>query len=125
MDNRKSFLKNWSVYSKTAGEPAVAWFEGTKYVFIEGWPMTIKTYSLLSLRTVFQGNARLKKAQWEDLHRETRELCAGLCLPLIADREAQGILDVFARVMEINNKSLYDNTVINAWIEKLEAKINE
>ena len=123
MSSLEKFIKAWSVYSKTAGKPVTATHEGVKYVFIEGWPMTVKTYSLLTLQSVFGGGARLRVDEWEALHAETRLLCTGLCLPHLEGHEAFAIVKLFRNIMNISAASMYDQQKITNWVALLDEKI--
>lgn len=123
MTTLQKFIKNWSVYSKTAGKPVTAFYEETKYIFIEGWPMTVKTYSLLTLKSVFGGGARLRVEEWEALHAETRFLCSGLSLVPMEGHEAFALVKLFRNIMNISAASMYDQKKITSWIALLDEKI--
>lgn len=123
MSSLEKFIKSWSVYSKTAGRPVAATHEDIKYVFIEGWPMTVKTYSLLTLKSVFGGGARLCVEEWEALHAETRLLCDGLSLVPMKGHEAFALVKLFRNIMNISASSMYDQQKITAWIALLDEKI--
>ena len=125
MPELRKFIKLWSVYSKTAGHPVAASFDNTRYVFIQGWPMTSRTYHLLSLKSVFGGGARLTPDEWENLHQETRNLCSGLCLTPRKGYEAQSIVALFRNILDISANSLQDADKITQWIALLDEKINE
>lgn len=125
MSEFKRFIKNHSVYSKTSNNPVVEEFEGIRYIFIEGYPMTMKTYQLLSLKSIFGGNAKLRVAEWQELHAETKQICEGLSIPLIKDREAFSLVAMFRRNMDIVNGKAYDTTKIKAMIDLLESKVHE
>lgn len=125
MDAFGKFIRSWSVYSKTAGKPVSAYCNGIKYVFIEGWPMTVGTYSLLTLKSVFGGNTRLRVDEWEKLHLETRTLCQGLNLPLIEGKEAQSLVKLFRNIMDISADALTDEKVVLAWVKMLDDTIQE
>ena len=119
----EKFIKAWSVYSKTAGKPVTATHGGIKYVFIEGWPMTVKTYSLLTLKSVLGGGARLRVDEWESLHAETRLLCTGLSLVPVEGHEAFALVKLFRNIMNISAASMYDQKKITEWIALLDEKI--
>jgi hypothetical protein len=87
--------------------------------------MTSRNYGLISLKSIFGGGAKLKVSEWERLHRETRELCDGLSLELIKDREAFTIVVLFRGVMDITAENPIDQEKIRSWIAALDERINE
>lgn len=85
--------------------------------------MTVKTYSLLTLKSVFGGGARLRVDEWEALHAETRLLCTGLSLVPVEGHEAFALVKLFRNIMDISAASMYDQKKITNWVALLDEKI--
>ena len=120
-----SFIKSWSVLSKTSDQPQVASHEGVMYVFVQGWPMTYKTFIGLMLKGIFGGTFRLTVAEWRPIHEEITQLTEGLSLE-IPNKERSGfaVIQMIRNHLRIDNTSLPQKSIMD-WVQGIEAKVAE
>ena len=124
MSDLKAFIKRWAVLSKTSGQSQVADHEGVKYVFLSGYPMTYRTFIMISLKGIFGGTTRLTVAEWETVHREITELTDGLALEIPnTERPGFAIVQMIRRELKITMTNL-DHLTIIKWLKEVEDQVH-
>jgi hypothetical protein len=124
MSDLKAFIRRWAVLSKTSGQSQVADYEGTKYVFLSGYPMTYRTFVMISLKGIFGGTVRLTVAEWETVHKEILELTDGLALEIPnEERPGFAIVQMIRRELKITMTNL-DVLAIVKWLKEVEDQVH-
>lgn len=117
------FILNSSVASKLADMPLVGQHEGRKFVFVHGYPMSLRGFYFLTTKAVFGGTIRINGKRWAELHAETQLLCQGLNVELQKSREAFSVLRGIKTAMKWTNKDS-DREAMMQWVKDVEEKIN-
>lgn len=86
------FAKQWAILSKTSDRVCVAEYEGTKYVFVDGYPMTYWGASILLLQVTTPDTKLIRPLEWTKLHEQTRALGKDLNFAFAESKEAFVIL---------------------------------
>lgn len=122
-ESLKRFILNNSVASKLADMPLVGEHEGRKFVFIHGFPMSLRGFYLMATKAVFGGTVRISGKRWAELHAETQLLCQGLNVELQKGREAFSVLRGIKTAMKWTDRNS-DREVLVQWVKDVEEKIN-
>lgn len=116
------FVLNNAVASKLADMPLVGQHEGRTYVFIHGYPMTLRGFYLIATKALFGGTVRLAGSKWGELHAETQLLCKGLGVELRQGREAYSVLEGIKTLLNWTDTGA-DKAKAVQWVKEVEEKI--
>lgn len=117
------FVRNNAVQSKLSGQPIAAQHDGQQFVFIHGYPMTLRGFYTIASKAIFGASVHLASRKWEELHAETLLLCIGLSVELQKDREAFSVLRGIRLAMNWT-KETYDKERILQWIDEVEKQVD-
>lgn len=123
-DDLKRFVKNHAVQSKISDQAVVADFHGEKLIFIQGFPMTRKSFYNLSSKAIFGNGLKLKPALWDALNTETKALCQGLNIPLAEGKEAHSVVEAIQKELNWTKETVASGKVFE-WIKKIEQMLHE
>jgi hypothetical protein len=123
-ESLRRFVLNNTVASKIADMPLVGQHEGKIFVFIHGYPMSLRGFYLIATKALFGGTVRLAGSKWGELHAETQLLCQGLNMELQKGREAYTVLEGIKKSINWSEKGA-DKTAAVQWVKEVEEKISK
>jgi hypothetical protein len=123
MTDLMTAIKHNCVYSRLSDEPLVARYGDMTLVFINGFPMTARTYYVLFSKAIFGGTVtKMSPALWSELNAEIHLLCQGTGHDLKPGHEAQQAIQAIRRSVNWTKDSM-DSKLVHSWVEGLDKKI--
>jgi hypothetical protein len=119
----KTFMINNAVQSKIAGDTVVRFWNGNPIIFIHGYPMTYRGFTMLASKAILGDDIKMHPAWWEEVHLETAMLCEMLPVSPAKGREAFEVLQgirTHLQACKINETEQY-----TAWMADVENKVEE
>lgn len=109
MTSLNSFIKQWAIYSKTAGRPLTRIYEDENgkqetIIFVNGYPMSPRAYVLLIAKSIFGNEFAIDDVDWKWLHDEARVFLEPLTFYKISGKEAFTIVDGLSEYFTISSR---------------------